>query len=794
MASEESDDVALAEESYPASAIDLRRLLESEDLRPTQKAALIEESYPTGFSVLAAALGELQPDEIAADEAARADADEGWLVKLARADAAGAAGEAAVDARAFLDAAEGDSDDSGCWSSDAGGSDEGGADDQWFDPTARVQHGVDLGTHRNLEHLGDWHAYNEMTTALQGLIQAAAKGPRPASPEAAERARCPEAKPLEPRVINRRDPKEAGKGIFYPRPRESWGAPKVSWRPDAPWERNMRQVDGSLAVPRDVEELGERLVSAAQDWAAIQKMEQKGRGQLAGIADVLSSVRQCLEFIHGGSLGVEELKPYFERMLRHVQHLYVAMDPDAIHRMHGGEAPPELPYRDVSDRKYHSKPPVPSHFVDSTWAKRAPACKPAPRRMSKAEKRRAERRRAKAATDTDADVNDGGMGFDQSELDVLLGMAQKKAEPTAGTGYSARAVSKILGKAPGTPWEDPDELAAARESHKAKVQLAKDGPAARKGEGKRPPTSFKVKEQLKEELMAAQQGVVALEEKALRLRAGLDTVRLQAAAEAAERDTATLAAALAGAMEGTEVLLTAARQSVVEPAMGFFESPDGSDAYAGGMEGPRTAQGTSAAALAEEVEPTTPGELVRAARRERQAALQFAAGGYSHERVVEVGSTRARKWVPNPETKDQANNPEWRYQGSAFRVDAARKSAEELAARTREVEYEVAAKPGSAAAGARRGAKARKGFKVTEKHEPMAGKFLFDGAGRVPRSVKYTAVMKANVSMHAIWYTLISRNVSEERLLVAAGGGGGAGAERGDEGCWDRQHVTFVLR
>ena len=291
----------------------IQRLLESED------AVLAEQSYPEGYSVLAAALDEPQPADIAAAAKVKVDADDGWLVELARADAAG---EAAVDARAFLDAAEGDSDDSGCWSSDAGGSEEGGADDEeWFDPTSRVQHGIDLGSRRNLEHLGDWHAYNEMTTALQGLIRAAAKGPRPPSPEAAERARSPEAKPLEPRVINRRDPKEAGKGIFYPRPRETWGAPRTSWRPDAPWDRNMRQLDGSLVAPRDVDELGERLVSAAQDWAAIQKMEQKGRGQLAGITDVLSSVRQCLEFIHGGSLGVEELKPYFERMLRHVQHL-----------------------------------------------------------------------------------------------------------------------------------------------------------------------------------------------------------------------------------------------------------------------------------------------------------------------------------------------------------------------------------------------------------------------------------------------------------------------------------------
>jgi hypothetical protein len=711
--------------------------------------------YPADFDVVAAALGDPQPAEIEAAAAAAAEADEGWLHELAR---AGSDAVAFVDARerrrAFLEAPEGDSDDSGCWSSDEGASDEGGPDDdaELFDPTARVQHGIDHGRQLPLEHMGRWHACQEMQVVLQDLIQLSAKGPRPLSPEAA-RALSPEAAPLSPRVINRLNPKETRKGIFYPRPAQSWGGAGQAWRPNAPWERNTQHLDRSLVPPRDVKELGQRLVSAAQDWADIQRRERKGRGQLSAVTDVLSSVRKCLETIHGGSLGVAELKPYFERMLRHVQHLYVASIPPE-HRMHGGEFPPDLPYRDVADRKYHAKPPVPSHFVDSAWAKRAPACKPAPRRQTKADKARAARRAKKAADEADA--------LGQTDLMLMLDSAQKQKPeaPAEGAGYAARAVSKVLGKPPGAwSWEEdhPDALAVARHDASSKAAAAASAPV---GRNKRQPSKFKVRAQLQEELTAATQGVAGLEEKAARLRAQLEAVRLAEQAEAAERDTVTLAATLAGVMDSTELLLGVAKANGVRPPRMAKPEPEpereqepeqqqGHEQEQGQEQEPEQERSE------EQMDPSRRAQReAAAARRAQRDALKFAAGGYSYEQVVEVGAQNLRRWQVDPAREEEQRAATWRYQGAEARISKAKEGALALAEPTRPVDLEPPP-PATAqelAARNRQGQGSRRkqsGFKVEEKHLPTAGKFLFDGPGRVPRSTKYKAVIQTNVQAAA---------------------------------------------
>eukprot|EP01044_Picomonas_judraskeda_P013790 COSAG03_NODE_2121_length_3100_cov_1.667111_2_plen_282_part_00 len=239
-------------------------------------------AYPEGFDVIAAALGDPQPGEREREEHRRQDEDDGWLQELAR---AGADALGTAEAREFLELAQGDSDVSSCWStSEQSCSEEGDTDDtELYDPSAQVQHGVDHGRKLPLEHMGRWHAYKEMEVVLHNLITLAAKGPRPASPESeAIRARSPEVTPLVPgRVINRINRKETRKGIFYPRPAESWGGTGQAWRPHTHWERNTRQLADSLVQPPDVAALGERLVSAAQDWADIQRRERNGRGQLS---------------------------------------------------------------------------------------------------------------------------------------------------------------------------------------------------------------------------------------------------------------------------------------------------------------------------------------------------------------------------------------------------------------------------------------------------------------------------------------------------------------------------------
>lgn len=668
-------------------------------------------SYPDGFDVVAAALDDPQPGEAEQEERRRQEEDESWLLELAR---AGSASLRVDEAREFLEVPQGDSDVSSCWSSDQSYSDEPSPNEaDLFDPTTQVSDGKQLP----LEHMGRWHAYKEMKTVLQLLIELSAKGPRAASPETA-RAHEPEAEPLSPRVINRLNRKETRKGILYPRPTESWGGCGRVWRPDKHWERNTRQLADSLVPSRDVAELGNRLVSAAQDWADIQRRERRGRGQLSAVTDMLSSVRTCLESIHGGSLDTSELKTCFERMLRHVQHLYVASIPPTD-RMHGGEIPRHLPYRDVADRKYHSKPPVPSRFVDASWAKRAPACKPAPKRQTKAQRNRAARQAKKAAEEVDA--------FGQSELQVMLDDAQKQKVRgcVEGVGYSKRAVTKVLGKPPGLwTWEDdhPDPLALARHAAISKTAAA----SAPRGVNKKPPSKVKVRAQLQEELTAAKQGVAALEEKATQLRAQLDSVRLTEQAEAAERDTVTLAATLAGVMDSTEVLLKVAKEKQLRPP----QSP------------PLMSQPAS------EMEGLSPQQMdASAARRAKRQALKFAKGGYSYEQVVLLGgSTNLWNWELEPESEDKQQADTWHYQGADARISKERQAAMAEADPTRPVEPPSGTAVSTSAQTHRPGGRHKQpGFRVQDKHLPTAGKFLFDGPGHAPRTIKYKQRIVRNV-------------------------------------------------
>eukprot|EP01043_Picozoa_sp_COSAG02_P057159 COSAG02_NODE_6893_length_3302_cov_4.198876_1_plen_744_part_00 len=690
--------------------------------------------YPEGFDVIAAALGEPQPGEVEREERRRQEEDDGWLQELAR---AGSGATRAVEAREFLEVPEGESDISSCWSSsDQGCSDEAGPDDtELFDPTAAVRHGIDHGTRLPLEHMGHWHAYQKMEVALESLIALSATGPRAASPGTARvvRARSPEAAaPLAPRVINRVNRKETQKGIFFPRPAESWGGSGRAWRPDKHWERNTRQLADSLIEPLDVAELGQRLVSAAQDWADVQRRERSSRGQLSAVTNMLSSVRNCLENIHGGSLDVTDLKPYFERMLRHVQHLYIASTPPA-HRMHGGELPPHLPYRDVADRKYHAKPPVPSHYVDKTWARRAPACRPAPKRQTKAQAARAARLANKSAEEADA--------LGETELMQLLDAAQneKVQEPTEGAGFSARAVSKVLGKPPGTwSWEDdhPDPLVVARRDALSKTEAA----SAPVGKNKRPPSKFKVRAQLQEELTAARQGVAGLEEKATQLRAQLDAALLAEQAEAAERDTVVLAETLAGVMDSTEVLLGAAKAQGLHPP----QSP----AF--------TSQAAPRSMWQPAMEADAPQQIgAAAARRARRQDAKFAVGGYSYEQVTQLGgSHNLWQWEVEPGRENEQRAETWHYQGADARIAKARHNAMAEADPSRPVELQSSSDPEKAASTGtqahRIGARRRKStFRVEEKHLPTAGKFLFDGPGHAPRSVKYKAQIARNVQAAA---------------------------------------------
>ncbi len=688
-----------------------------------------EEEYPEGFDVIAAALGEPQKDELEREERRRQEEDNGWLEQLA----AGAGGSG-MEAREFLEAAEGESDVSSCWSStDRSCSDEAGPDGaELFDPTAQVQHGIDHGTQLPLEHMGRWHAYQNMEVALENLIALSAKGPRPASPETV-RARSPKAAtPLAPRVINRVNRKETRKGIFYPRPAESWGGSGRAWRPDKAWERNTRQLADSLIEPADVAELGQRLVSAAQDWAAVQRRERSSRGQLSAVTDMLSSVRNCLENIHGGSLDVTDLKPYFERMLRHVQHLYIASIPPA-HRMHGGELPPYLPYRDVADRKYHAKPPVPSHFVDKTWARRAPACRPPPKRPTKVQAARATRLAKKAAEEADA--------LGESELMQLLDAAQNQnlQVPTEGAGFNACAVSKVLGKPPGTwSWEDdhPDPLAVARRDALSKTAAA----SAPVGKNKRPPSKFKVRAQLQEELTAARQGVAGLEEKASQLRAQLNAALLAQQAEAAERDTVVLAGTLAGVMDSTEVLLGVAKAQGLHPPQSSACTP------------PAAPQSIKQPAVTADAPQQTAAAAARGARRQD---AKFAVGGYSYEQVAQLGSSNNLwQWEVEPGREDEQRAETWHYQGADARISKARHNAMAESDPTRPVELKSSAESDKAElAGARAhrlGARRKKStFRVEEKHLPTAGKFLFDGPGHAPRTVKYKAQIARNVQASA---------------------------------------------
>ena len=619
-----------------------------------------------------------------------------------------------ADARALLDG-EGSSSDDGASSSGSSGW-SSGAESPAAPPRAESPREEPVPLH----HLGQWHAYHEMESALHELIrqsveahrakQSVADGNPEPLEEEDEAVAQPAEEPAKPgRVINRADRKEARKGILYPRPATSWREPagKQPWRPRRPWERNARQLDASMECSRDVQELGERLVSAAEDWAAIQAAEQRGRKQLSAVTDVLASVRECLESIHGGRLGVSELKPYFERMLRHVQHLYVASTPDP-RRIHGGEFATDLPYRDVANRKYHAKPPVPSRFVDKDWAQREPACRPAPRRPSAGAQRRAARRAAKAEAEA--------MGG--AELQQQLGAAQAAAAPLPGTGLAAEAVAKVL----------RGSLHPALAEAEAASSAAKPTKPRAKG--------FKGRMQLREELESARQGVAALEEKQGRVRAELDARRLAAAADAAERDTATLAAALGGLVEDTGVLLDAAQRAGREPATGLREEPADAEVFAG-MEGPRPAPKKPAEEAVDALGLGGEDELT-VQRRRKEAAELLAAGGYSHEKVVEVNGSR--RWIDRRDPAAGAQS-HLEYVGAGARLKAAR--AEQQSGASRTAAWEPAQQQATVPK-PRRVGRQRAGFKVTDKHVPTAAKFLFDSNG-VTLGPKYLATMQVSV-------------------------------------------------